>query len=189
MDRVEAAPTTEEAQSLLEKRKHVEVPSEEIRGKPCKKSTAKKKAKTSSPAEKKLPEEVESLTPQGLNIVHSVMSIAERRLAGVEKWGGSFCLKSKPTAQDKGKRVAERSGETSPQSYEKVYNRRIHPHRDDAAFTEIGYKDLITRLNRASRNMLNEKDMEYLEAIPPVERTRQARFSAVEVSIRLLSIS
>ena len=79
MDGVEAAPTAEEVGSLLEKRKQAEVPSEVIQGEPRKKSTATKKAKTTSPAEKKSPEGVESSTPQGSNTVHSVVPIAERR--------------------------------------------------------------------------------------------------------------
>ena len=40
MDEVKAVPTTEEARSNLEKRKHSEVPSEVLWGEPRKKSTA-----------------------------------------------------------------------------------------------------------------------------------------------------
>ena len=116
------------------------------------------------------------------------MPVAERTAVGAEEGGGSSRPKSKRISQNKGKGVAESSGETSPQSYERVYNRRIRPHRDDATFTEIGHKDLITRLNRAFQNMLSEKDMEYLDAIPPVERARQACFSAAEVSINTCNL-
>ena len=137
MEGVEKTPTTEEVQSLLEKRKNVEVPSEVHRGEPRKKITTRKKHKTSSPAEKKSPEEVKNSTPQGSNTVHNAVPNAKRRPTGQEVEGGSSGPKSKPTAQYKGKGVAERSGETSPQSYEKVYNRRIRPHRDNATFTEI----------------------------------------------------
>ena len=74
-DGVDVAPTTEESRSLLEKKKHAEVPLKVIWTEPHKKSTARKKAKTSSPTEKKSPKEVKHSTPQGSNTVHSVVPI------------------------------------------------------------------------------------------------------------------
>lgn len=94
IDGWDAAPTNEEARSLLEKRKHAEVPSHVERGEPPKKkkkTTTKKKAKSPSPAVAKKPakpvelEDAKSSSPQGSNTVQRVMLITERRPVGSEK--------------------------------------------------------------------------------------------------------
>lgn len=120
-------------------------------------------------------DDVESLSPQGSNTVHSAIPITELRPTRAKAEGDSSRPKGKFSAQDKGKKVVKGSGETSPQSYEKVYQRRICPHRASRT-------DLVTHLNRASRNLVSERDMEYLNRLPPVERIKQARFSAADVS-------
>ena len=197
---VDAAPTEPEARSLLEKRKEAPVPSHVERGEPAvkrKKTTAKRKAKSPQTEVKKKakpappvrpvdPVEVEdesssNSSPQESATAESAVPLAEKRPATAQKEGGSSRPKTKPTAEDKGKQVAE-SGGTPPYSYEKVYQRRIRPHRDDVAFVELDRADLTARINRASRNLVSERDMEYLNSLPPVERAEQARASAVDVS-------
>ena len=78
--------------------------------------------------------------------------------------------------------MAEGSGGTPPWSYEKVYQRCIRPHRDDVALVELDHPDLTARINRASRKLVSERDMEYLNSLSPVERAEQARASAADVS-------
>ena len=174
-----------EARSLLEKRKEAPVPSHVEGGEPAvkrKKTTAKRKAKLplteakkkaapATPAKPIDPVEVEdesSSSPQESETAESAVPLAEKRPAEIVKDGGSSRTKSKPTAEDKGKKVVE-SGGTPPYSYEKVYQRRIRPHRDDVAFVELDRSDLTARINRASRNLVSERDMEYHSFFSQVE--------------------
>lgn len=189
MDGVNAAPTEAEARSLLEKKKQAPVHSRVERVEPAKKrKTTVKKGKTPKPAVAKEPvkpvilDDADSSSPQGSDIVHIAVPIAELRPTGDEAEGRSSRPKVKFSTQDKGKNIAEGSGETPSQSYEKVYQRRICPHRDDVAFVELGHADLITRMNRASRNLVSERDMEYMNSLLKVEREEQARFFAADVS-------
>ena len=89
-------------------------------------------------------------------------------------------------APTKGKDKVEGWAETPIQPVEEVYNRRaeILPYSHDTLFTELGHKGMVARYHRATKNIISEVDMDYLDTVHSRERIGELQSSAAEVWIR-----
>lgn len=67
---------------------------------------------------------------------------------------------------------------------EVVYDHRsVVPFKPDVLFSELGYKGMVTRFNRASAQLVSETDVSHLDSVPPLDRVRQLQASATQVFI------
>jgi hypothetical protein len=79
----------------------------------------------------------------------------------------------KPTSKGKGKQVL---GEE-----EHVYARNIKAHKPGVPFVNLSSSELAGRFNRASRCLVSQENMDFLDSMNPAERMQKAQSAMAEV--------
>ena len=176
---LEEVPSNEEALRLLEERKRVHIPDETKRVIPSKKKEEKEKKKereekTEKEKERKRkreasPSNAKSAARKGsAKMIKTVVPITIRSA----KQEVSTSKKITTPASGKDKEKVGESVVGSELPAKEVYRRRgeVLPFRHDTLFTELGHKGMITRFNRAAKNLISEVDVDYLESVSPRDR-------------------
>lgn len=95
---------------------------------------------------------------------------------------GKTTIMLKRHASRKGKEKMEEAAAPSEPEKEEVYDRReVAAFKPNTPFSDLGYKGIITRFNRASAQLVSQADVERLDKTPQIDRVRQLQASAAEV--------
>lgn len=164
-------PSNMEALKLLEDRKKFHIPDETKRVYPSKKkekAVEKKRKRGSSSAGSAAKEASAEVIKTAIPLVSGIVE-------------GEVCVPLKKQNLGKGK---EKVGESmvAEVTKEVPYNRReVVPFNPNTLFSELGYKGMVSRFNRASAQLVSQRDVDHLDSVAPLDRVRQLQSSAAEV--------
>lgn len=97
---------------------------------------------------------------------------------------GEVSVPLKKYALGKGKEKVDESAPIIEQIKEVAYNHRdVVPFNPGTLYSELGYKGMVTRFNRASPQLVSQKDVDQLDLVSPLDRVRQFLSSAAEVRV------
>lgn len=186
-------PSEAEARKLLEDRKKFHIPDEDKRiypsAKEDKAAEKTKKAEKAEKTEKKERKRDSSSTESAVKEVSAevIKTAVPLKIRPAE---GEVPAPQKKQAFDKGKGKMGESASVVEPVKEVAYNRRdVVPFSPTTLFSELGYKGMVTRFNRASAQLVNQVDVNHLDSVNPLDRVRQLQTSAAEVIFGCHSLS
>jgi hypothetical protein len=182
MDRVKDPPSHEEARILVEKRKEIPPPEELAeREAPTKKKRKRPSSKAKAKAPKPTPDNpvvVEDEDDASSESIEQIFEAVPLRT----KFPGITIKEPVATASGSSlKRAFTSKGKQILEEEENVYTRNIKAHKPGVPFVNLSSSKLAGRFNRASRCLINQDDMDFLDSMSPAERMQKAQSAMAEV--------
>lgn len=177
---LDVVPSIAEALQLLENRKKFHIPDETKRVYPSKEKEEKKvEEKEKKKKRKRDSSSPESATKEvAATLIKTVVPLVIRSVEG------EVSVPLKKQALGKGKEKVDESAPVAEPLKEVAYNRRdVIPFNPGTLFSELGYKGMVTRFNRASAQLVSQKDVDNLDSVSPLDRVRQLQSSAADVRV------